>query len=100
VAATLRAIEAGSELAGVVAEKADAPNLTGPARALSRRAHNDVEGGLATPPPRRHPRQAPRPAAPARRSNPARGQRRHDRRHQLRLSRGHTAPRRALGGNP
>jgi hypothetical protein len=50
VAATLRAIEAGSELAGVVAEKADAPNLTGPARALSRRAHNDVEGGLATPP--------------------------------------------------
>src|SRR3546814_19129681 len=34
----------------VVAEKADTPNLTGPARALSRRAHNDVEAGLATPP--------------------------------------------------
>ena len=48
--ATLRAIEAGSELAHVVAEKADAPNLTGPARAMSRRAHNDVEFGLATPP--------------------------------------------------
>ncbi|HEY0950516.1 hypothetical protein [Nocardioides sp.] len=48
--ATLRAIEAGSELAHVVAEKADTPNLTGPARALSRRAHNDVESGLASPP--------------------------------------------------
>jgi hypothetical protein len=49
--ATLRAIEAGSELAHVVAEKADAPNLTGPARAMSRRGHNDVEAGLTTPPP-------------------------------------------------
>ena len=49
VLATLRAIEAGSELAVVVAEKAD-EDLVGPARALSRRAHNDVEGGLATPP--------------------------------------------------
>ena len=49
--ATLRAIEAGSELAVVVAEKADAPDLIGPARALSRRAHNDVEAGLATAPP-------------------------------------------------
>jgi hypothetical protein len=48
--ATLRAIEAGSELAHVIAEKADTPDLTGPARALSRRAHNDVESGLATPP--------------------------------------------------
>jgi hypothetical protein len=48
--ATLRAIEASSELAHVAAEKADAPNLTGPARALSRRAHNDVEAGLASPP--------------------------------------------------
>ncbi|GAB2863846.1 hypothetical protein [Nocardioides pacificus] len=45
---TLRAIETGSELAHVVAEKADTPSLTGPARALSRRAHNDVESGLAT----------------------------------------------------
>ncbi len=50
VSATLRAVEAGSELAAVVAEKADNPNLTGPARALSRRAHNDIEAGLATPP--------------------------------------------------
>lgn len=50
VVATLRAIVAGSELALVVAEKADDPHLTGPARALSRRAHNDVEAGLATPP--------------------------------------------------
>jgi hypothetical protein len=49
--AALRAIEAGSELAHVVAEKADAPNLTGPARALSRRAHDDIEAGLATPDP-------------------------------------------------
>lgn len=48
--ATLRAIEAGSELAHVVVEKADAPNLVGPARALSRRAHNDVEAGLVTTP--------------------------------------------------
>ena len=48
--ATLRAIEGGSELAVVVAEKADAPDLIGPARALSRRAHNDVEAGLATAP--------------------------------------------------
>ncbi|GGD10356.1 hypothetical protein [Nocardioides daphniae] len=50
-AATLRAIEAGSELAHVVAEKADTPNLTGPARALSRRAHNDVESGCVAAPP-------------------------------------------------
>jgi hypothetical protein len=49
--ATLRAVEASSELAHVVAEKADTPGLTGPARALSRRVHNDVEAGLATPPP-------------------------------------------------
>ncbi len=49
VLATLRAIEAGSELAVVVAEKAD-EDLVGPARALSRRAHNDVEAGLAIPP--------------------------------------------------
>ena len=46
----LRAVGAGVELAVVVAEKADNPSLTGPARALSRRAHNDVESGLATPP--------------------------------------------------
>ncbi|MBM0127612.1 hypothetical protein [Pimelobacter simplex] len=50
VTATLRAVEAGSALAVVVAERADNPNLIGPARALSRRAHNDIESGLATPP--------------------------------------------------
>jgi len=48
--ATLRAIEAGSELAHVVAEKVDIPKLTGPARALSIRAHNDVEAGLVANP--------------------------------------------------
>jgi hypothetical protein len=48
--ATLGALEAGPELAHVVAEKADAPDLSGPARAMSRRAHNDVEFGLASPP--------------------------------------------------
>lgn len=48
--ATLSAIEAGPELAHVVAEKADIPDLTGPAQVLSRRAHNVVEAGLATPP--------------------------------------------------
>lgn len=47
--ATLRVIEAGAELAHVVAEKGGASNLAGPARALSRRAHNDVEAGLASP---------------------------------------------------
>ena len=44
--ATLHALESGSELAYVVAEKADAPGLVGPARALSIRAHNDIEAGL------------------------------------------------------
>jgi hypothetical protein len=46
--ASLRAIEAGAELAHVVAEKANTAGLTGPARALSIRAHNDIELGLAT----------------------------------------------------
>lgn len=46
--ATLHTLESSSELAYVVAEKAEAPNLTGPARALSIRAHNDIEAGLAT----------------------------------------------------
>lgn len=49
--ATLRAIEAGSELAHVVAEKAADPDLCGPARALSRRAQNDIESGLVAAPP-------------------------------------------------
>lgn len=47
--ATLHAIESGSELAYVVAERASTRGLTGPARALSIRAHNDIEAGLATP---------------------------------------------------
>ena len=45
--ATLHALESASELAYVVAEKAHTPGLTGPARALSIRAHNDVESCLA-----------------------------------------------------
>lgn len=49
--ATLHALESGSELAYVVGEKADTPGLTGPARALSIRAHNDVESSLAKPHP-------------------------------------------------
>ena len=44
--ATLHTLESSSELAYVVAEKAEAPDLTGPARALSIRAHNDIEAGL------------------------------------------------------
>jgi hypothetical protein len=44
--ATLHALESGAELAYVVGEKADTPDLTGPARALSIRAHNDVVGCL------------------------------------------------------
>lgn len=46
--ASLRAIEAGAELAHVIAEKANTAGLTGPARALSIRAHNDIELGLAS----------------------------------------------------
>ncbi len=46
--ATLHTLESSSELAYVVAEKAEAPDLTGPARALSIRAHNDIEAGVAT----------------------------------------------------
>lgn len=51
VTATLRAVEAGPELAVVVGEKVDNPNLIGPARALSRRAHNDVDSGYVAAPP-------------------------------------------------
>ena len=47
--AILHALEAASELAYIVREQADNPNLTGPARALSIRAHNDVETGLLSP---------------------------------------------------
>lgn len=46
--ATLHTLESSSELAYVVADRAEAPNLTGPARAPSIRAHNDIEAGLAT----------------------------------------------------
>ncbi|WP_067429117.1 hypothetical protein [Nocardioides jensenii] len=49
--ASLHALESGAELAYVVAEKASTPGLTGPARALSIRAHNDIELGLADPHP-------------------------------------------------
>lgn len=49
--ATRAAIESGPELADVLAEKADQPGLVGRARALSHRAHNDIEAGLATPDP-------------------------------------------------
>ncbi|MFC7504141.1 hypothetical protein [Nocardioides sp. GCM10030258] len=45
--ATLHALGSSSELAYVVSEKANVPGLTGPARALSIRAHNDIEAGLA-----------------------------------------------------
>jgi len=48
---TLHALESGSELAYVVAEKANTLQLTGPARAVSIRAHNDIEAGLAAPHP-------------------------------------------------
>lgn len=46
--ATLAAIESGPELADVLTEKANQPGLVGRARALSHRAHNDIEAGLAT----------------------------------------------------
>ncbi len=49
--ATLAAIESCPELADVLAEKANQPGLVGRARALSHRAHNDIEAGLATPDP-------------------------------------------------
>lgn len=40
-----------SELAHVLVEKASQRGLVGPARALSRRAHNDIEAGHVTPSP-------------------------------------------------
>lgn len=43
-------LETSVELAQVVAEKANSPRLFGAARALSIRAHNDIETGMATPP--------------------------------------------------
>jgi hypothetical protein len=47
--AVLHALEAGSELAYIVSEQADRPDLTGPARAVSIRAHNDIEAGAGPP---------------------------------------------------
>ena len=44
---TLHALESGSEIAYVVTEKAHTSGLSGPARALSIRAQNDIEAGLA-----------------------------------------------------
>ena len=74
-AASMDALAAAGELAHVVAEHADRSDLTGPARALSRRAHNDVETGLASASQprrrssvgfsRRHRRQTSRSPAPA-----------------------------------
>jgi hypothetical protein len=46
--AIMYALEAGPDLAYVVNEQADRPDLTGPARALSIRAHNDVEAGVVS----------------------------------------------------
>ncbi len=51
LSATLAAIESAPELADVLAEKASQPRLVGRSRALSHRAHNDIEAGLATPDP-------------------------------------------------
>ena len=47
-AASLDALEVASELAHGVAEQAERSDLAGPARALSHRATNDIEAGLAT----------------------------------------------------
>lgn len=47
VQASLDALEAAAELAHVVSDKANDPDLTGPARALSLRAHNDIEAAVA-----------------------------------------------------
>ncbi|WP_157537478.1 hypothetical protein [Nocardioides sp. Root190] len=47
--AALHAHESASELAYVIADKAEAPNLTGPARELSIRAHNEAEADLTSP---------------------------------------------------
>ncbi|WP_343901458.1 hypothetical protein, partial [Nocardioides aquaticus] len=51
LSATLAAIESAPELADVLAEKVNQPGLIGRARALSHRAHNDIETGLTTPDP-------------------------------------------------
>ena len=48
--AVLRALEHADELAHAVAEKGTTPGLTGRARALSIRAHDDIDAGRATIP--------------------------------------------------
>lgn len=48
LSASLDALEVASELAHGVAEQAERSDLSGPARALSHRATNDIEAGLAT----------------------------------------------------
>jgi len=50
VSTTLHALEAGADLANTLQERARVGSLTGPARALSRRAHNDVADGLTNDP--------------------------------------------------
>lgn len=47
VQASLDALEAAAELAYVVSDKANDPDLTGPARAVSVRAHNNTEAAIA-----------------------------------------------------
>jgi hypothetical protein len=46
VQASLDAIGVAAELAHVISDAADDPDLTGPARALSRRAHNDTDAAI------------------------------------------------------
>jgi len=46
VQASLEALDVAAELAHVISDAADDPDLTGPARALSRRAHNDTETAI------------------------------------------------------
>ena len=53
VRASVEALEASADIAQVMNEKSNDPHLTGPARALSLRAHNDLER-LREAQPRRH----------------------------------------------
>jgi hypothetical protein len=46
VQASLEALDLAAELALVISDAADDPDLTGPARALSRRAHNDIDAAI------------------------------------------------------
>lgn len=49
LSANLGAIETSVELTDLFVEKSKQPGLVGPARTLSRRAHNEVEAGLVIP---------------------------------------------------